>query len=158
MQLWWILISGNSCLCIQLLSGGLAYMFYEYYLCKVVKEEIKMLSIHHCQLLVRHWNKVIRMLHKIDVSIPVPRFSLLLYLLPGIREFHWIIVLLGKNAHNRCNLRKKEKCIFLCVSRDAVHQDGGAYGGRSRRWLVTLHPLWRNRGWWILVFSLLSPF
>lgn len=39
---------------IQLLSGGLAVMFYEYYLCKAVKKGIKMLSMHHCQLLVRH--------------------------------------------------------------------------------------------------------
>lgn len=144
---------------IQLLSGGLAVMFYEYYLCKAVKKGIKMLSMHHCQLLVRHWNKVIRMWHKIDISFPVPCFSLLLYLLSGIRQFHWILVLLEKKkVHNRCDLRKKEKCIFLCVSRDAVHHDGGTYGGRSRGLLVTLCPLWRNRGWWILVFSLLSPF
>lgn len=143
---------------IHLLSGGLAYMCYGYYFCKVVKKGIKMLSIHHCQLLVKHWNKFIRMWHKIDIFIPVPRFSLLLYLLPGIRQFHWILVLLGKKVHNRCKLRKKEKCIFLCVSRDAVYHDGGTYGGRSRRWLVTLCPLGRNRGWWILVFSLLSSF
>lgn len=108
MQLWWILISWNSCPCIELLSGGLAYMFYEYLLCKAVKKGIKMLSMHHCQLLVRHWNKVIRMWHKKDISIPVPRFSLLLCLLSGIRQFHWILVLLEKKVHNRCDLRRKK--------------------------------------------------
>lgn len=112
MQLWWILISGNSCLCIQLLSGGLAYMLYEYYFCKVIKEGIKMLSIHHCQLLIRHWNKFIRMWHKIGISIPVPRFSLLLYLLPGLRQFHWILVLLGKKGTQQMQL-KEERRVYL---------------------------------------------
>lgn len=75
MQLWWILILCNSCPCIQLLSGGLAYMFYEYYLCKVVKKGIKMLSIHHCQLFVRQWNKVIRMWHKGTMFFPFALFT-----------------------------------------------------------------------------------
>lgn len=152
MKLWWIIISWSSCPCIQLLSGGLAYMFYEYYLCKVVKKGIKMLSIHHCQLLVRLWNKFIRMWHKGTTFFPFALFTSW-YKTVSLNTF-----LLEKNAHNRFNLRKKEKCIFLCVSRDAVHHDGRTYVGRRRRWLVTLCPLWRNRGWWIMVFNLLSSF